>query len=62
MRTLWALLLGLGAAGTAEPAAAADLSKIDRRIGREPAYQFESATLRPARVWPEGRIPRLARH
>jgi hypothetical protein len=42
MRTFVALLLGLGALAATGPAAAADLSKIDRHIAREPAYRSKA--------------------
>jgi hypothetical protein len=42
MRTFWLLLLGLAVVGTAGPAPAADLTKIDRRIAREPAYRSKA--------------------
>src|SRR6476469_7441592 len=42
MRTFWALLLGFGAVVTTEPAAASDLSKIDHRIAKEPAYRSKT--------------------
>jgi hypothetical protein len=42
MRTFVALLLGLRALAATGPAAAADLSKIDRHIAREPAYRSKA--------------------
>jgi hypothetical protein len=42
MRTLWALLLGLGAVATARPLVAADLAHIDRRLAREPEYHSKA--------------------
>jgi hypothetical protein len=42
MRTSGALLVGLGVLTATGPAPAADLSKVDRGIGREPAYQSKA--------------------
>jgi hypothetical protein len=42
MRPFGMLLCGLAVVGTAGPAAAADLSKIDRRISKEPAYRSKA--------------------